>query len=95
MNRYQQTMGTPSGQASSKSYNGNIREQTVRWGMIEMLKNPPKGFENVVKMHFKLRKQSISRQITRWAEEASSTRKSAFKSLQKTLAAQIEQLFQN
>jgi hypothetical protein len=95
MHRFQQSMGTPSGQAESKRYNDNIREQTVRWGMVEMLKNPPKGFEIVVKTHFKLRKESILRQIARWAEEASSSRRSAFKSLQKTMAIQIEQAIQN
>lgn len=92
---FQQSMGTPSGQAESTRYNDKIREQTVRWGMVEMLKNPPKGFEIVVKTHFKLRKESILRQIARWAEEASSSRRAAFKSLQKTMAIQIEQAFQN
>lgn len=66
----------------------------MRWGMVEMLKNPPKGFELVIKTHFKLRKQNILRQIARWAEEASPNRRPALKSLQKTLAVQIEQLNQ-
>ena len=29
------------GKAASKAYNANLREQTVRWGMIEMIQHPP------------------------------------------------------
>jgi len=38
------------GKTSSKAYNANVRENTVRWAMVDMLKSPPAGFEDVVKV---------------------------------------------
>ncbi|KAJ3338822.1 Baculoviral IAP repeat-containing protein 6 [Gonapodya sp. JEL0774] len=54
---------------SSKQYNYNIRRQTIRWAVIDQLRNPPKGFEAVVKNHFRILKQEILTTATKWAEE--------------------------
>lgn len=38
--------------AQSVRYNKNIRRQTVRWAMVDILRRPPAGFVEVVTKHF-------------------------------------------
>ena len=45
--------GKSEGVVSSKRYNMELRLATLRWAMLAMLKQPPQGFEEVVKGHFK------------------------------------------
>lgn len=40
-------MGTKAGKDKSNDYNSNLRNATVRFAMIDMVQNPPKGFEYV------------------------------------------------
>ena len=67
---YESTMGTPEGDKKSRNYNDLIRMETVRWAMVETLKRPPLGFEQVVKTHFKLRKEAVLQQVAKWSDEA-------------------------
>ena len=68
---YQNSQGTPNGDKYSLDYNKNIRKQNVRYGMIEHLKNPPIGFEDVVHNHFMIQKDIIKTNITKWMNEDS------------------------
>lgn len=67
---YEALIGTPVGRDESNKYNALIREHTVRWAMIDIIKNPPKGFEEVIKMHFLLRKNAILFQAQEWMNQA-------------------------
>jgi len=40
-------MGTKRGKDMSEEYNSNIRNATIRFAMIDMITNPPRGFEYV------------------------------------------------
>ncbi|KAJ9515878.1 hypothetical protein QJQ45_016937, partial [Haematococcus lacustris] len=53
---YERTMGTPQGEASSRSYNVTIREATLRYAMIDLLKHPPAELEAIIKTHFRARR---------------------------------------
>ena len=44
---YERSRGTPSGTASSREYDANIRQATVKWAMLEMLRNPSSCFRDV------------------------------------------------
>ena len=44
---YERSRGTPPGQASSHEYDANIRQATVKWAMLEQLKNPSPCFKEV------------------------------------------------
>jgi ubiquitin-protein ligase len=48
------------------NYNQEKRLETVRWAMIEHLRKPPVGFEEVVKRHFKLKKDAILQCVENW-----------------------------
>lgn len=60
---YDSLMGTADGKASSDTYNRNVKLQTVRLAMIEMLKYPPVDFEEVVKTHFRIKRWRIIQEI--------------------------------
>lgn len=47
-----------------------IREATIRWAMIDQLKNPPAEFADVIHAHFKLRGPYIRKQVQGWIDEA-------------------------
>ncbi|KAE9551922.1 hypothetical protein FO519_004881 [Halicephalobus sp. NKZ332] len=66
---YERSRNTPAGQQASRDYDANIRAMTVRWAILEQIRNPPKAFEEVIKCHFYLKKDEITTQIKNWIEE--------------------------
>ena len=60
---YEATMGTADGDKKSRMYNDNIRCGTVAWAMVDMLRAPPAGFEEVVRTHFRLRRDAVREQV--------------------------------
>ena len=44
---YERSRGTPAGTASSIEYDANIRQATIKWGMLEALKKPSLCFKEV------------------------------------------------
>ena len=66
---YERWIGTPMGWVNSRVYNQNIKPETVRYAMIEMLRKPPPGFEDVIQTHFILKKKEILKQISKWERE--------------------------
>eukprot|EP01052_Picozoa_sp_SAG31_P025609 SAG31_NODE_2254_length_6073_cov_3.048711_4_plen_511_part_00 len=67
---FERSMGTPEGDAESVKYNCVIREATLRWAMLDQLRNPPTGLEEPVKAHFLHRKDQILKTINGWLAEA-------------------------
>lgn len=63
---YQHTMGTPTGIKHSLQYNQNIRSATSVWAINNMINNPPSGFEDIVKNHFKLKKNNLIKTLQHW-----------------------------
>ena len=43
-----------------------VREGTIKYAMLEMLKHPPHGFEDAIREHFLLKGSYIQRQIQGW-----------------------------
>eukprot|EP01122_Echinamoeba_exundans_P001349 TRINITY_DN11423_c0_g1_i1.p1 TRINITY_DN11423_c0_g1~~TRINITY_DN11423_c0_g1_i1.p1 ORF type:complete len:3880 (+),score=662.12 TRINITY_DN11423_c0_g1_i1:92-11731(+) len=66
---YESSMGTPEGTASSNAYNENIKLGTLRWAILEQLRSPAKGFEDIISTHFKLKKQEVIKQCDSWLKE--------------------------
>lgn len=66
---YEREIGTPSGKTKSFNYNDKIRKETLRWAVIDMIKNPPFGFEEVVKKHFESKMDDINQLSLKWLEE--------------------------
>jgi len=67
---YESSMNTPSGDRESRYYNENVQVNNIRWAMIEQIKNPVPGFEDVISQHFKLKRQELMEQMGNWIKEA-------------------------
>ncbi|XP_061767077.1 baculoviral IAP repeat-containing protein 6 isoform X1 [Nerophis ophidion] len=63
---YERSRGTPSGTQSSREYDGNIRQASVKWAMLEQMRNPSPCFKEVIHKHFFLKKTEIMSQCEEW-----------------------------
>ncbi|XP_065205960.1 baculoviral IAP repeat-containing protein 6-like isoform X3 [Planococcus citri] len=66
---YERSRGTASGNQSSKEYNSNIMQATVRWAMLDQIRNPSPCFKEIIQTHFWLKRNEITKQITNWINE--------------------------
>ena len=64
-------MGTAEGDRNSRQYNEDIRDGTIRIAMLDQLKKPPRGFEDVTRNHFLMKRSEILAQLDTWALNAS------------------------
>ena len=65
---YETFMGTEIGNSHSLLYNKNLYPNTIKYAIIDMIENPPQGFELIVNNHFKLKKEHIIKTINKWKE---------------------------
>ncbi|XP_078085695.1 dual E2 ubiquitin-conjugating enzyme/E3 ubiquitin-protein ligase BIRC6 isoform X6 [Mustelus asterias] len=63
---YERSRGTPSGTQSSREYDGNIRQATVKWAMLEQIRNPSPCFKEVIHKHFYLKRAEVMAQCEEW-----------------------------
>jgi len=62
--------GTPDGQARNQGYANIVRWGTVKYAMLDQLKNPSKGFEDVIRNHFRIKKEKVLRTTGKWTEDS-------------------------
>ncbi|CAM9420362.1 unnamed protein product [Chrysoparadoxa australica] len=67
---YERQLGTPEGDMHNRAYNARIREGSLRWAVLDMIKNPPPVFRDAIRTHFYLRRSYLRAQISSWVEEA-------------------------
>jgi ubiquitin-protein ligase len=87
---HERSMNSEHGKKASKEYNKNIKFNNLTWAMVDMLKNPPKGFESVVKTHFKLKGNKILSEVNKWSTDI--TNVTSFNAKLKELKNEIEKL---
>nr|XP_022908652.1 baculoviral IAP repeat-containing protein 6 isoform X2 [Onthophagus taurus] len=66
---YERSRGTPSGTQSSKEYNANVCQATVRWAMLEQIVNPCPCFKDIINTHFYLKREEIMEQVENWIKD--------------------------
>lgn len=66
---YERSRGTPSGTANSREYDANIRQATVKWAMLEQLKNPCPSLKEIIQKHFWIKRREILKQCEDWISE--------------------------
>lgn len=70
-------MGSAQGKALSRtSSNGgweDLRVQTIKFAMVDMLRSPPAGFEDVVREHFRHKQEYILAVADQWLAQAEDT----------------------
>ena len=59
---YEALMSTPTWKQQSAEYNAKLRLYTMCYAMLGPLRAPPRGFEEVVRLHFTLQRVRILQQ---------------------------------
>jgi len=67
---YESEMHTAKGKLKNKKYNNNLYIETIKYAMINMINNPPVGYEEVVIQHFKIKKNNIIETVNKWLESS-------------------------
>ena len=78
---YERDINTSNGIQSSKQYNDKIYPRTIEYAMIEMINNPPSGFEEIIKNHFALKKEEIINTVNKWNSNTNSSSSSSINDL--------------
>ena len=68
------------------------RRSTVQWAMIDQLQNPKPGFETITKLHFRLRKKQILRELYSWLKEEKGGEKEELTGLVEKLERMLEKV---
>jgi len=92
---YEREIGTPQGEKKSRMYNMQVREDCVRWAMVDMLEHPLPEFDEVIKKHFQLRRELIVKEIHAWEEDIklhSTSSRRALGALSNTLTQELDKL---
>ena len=67
---YEKEINTPSGQKKSDLYNEEIYPNTIELCMLDMINNPPIGFEEIITNHFKFKKEEIMNTLLKWEKKS-------------------------
>ena len=59
--------------AENLAYSNIVRYNNIKYAMIDMIRNPPSGFETIVQKHFTIKKKEIHATLDKWLEEAASS----------------------
>ena len=54
----------------NEGYSNIVRYCNIKFAMIDQIKNPPKGFESIIKRHFYLKKDEILKECKKWLKFA-------------------------
>jgi ubiquitin-protein ligase len=63
---YEKSRYTPEGIRNSQDYNEHLYPESIRWGIVDIIKNPPETMEEVIKTHFKMKKDEIIETTGKW-----------------------------
>ena len=67
---YEREINTPVGKKKSDDYNEEKEPHTINLAMIDMIRNPPKGYEEIVMNHFRMKKDEIITKTLIWEQRA-------------------------
>lgn len=87
---YERDRGNARGIEANNRYNEPVRFNTMKLAMVEQLKNPSYGFGEVIKNHFRLKKNDIYKKLDAW--EKISSNKVSFKKYYDELKGLVDKL---
>jgi ubiquitin-protein ligase len=67
---WERDMHTKKGEKMSADYNEEKQPHTISLGMTNMIQQPPVGYEEVVRLHFKMKKEEIINKTMIWEQQA-------------------------
>ncbi|XP_023334729.1 uncharacterized protein LOC111706168 [Eurytemora carolleeae] len=66
---FERHYGTTTGNTESMKYSEDTFKNNLKFGILEQLSSPPLGFEEVVRLHFYIRRNKLIQEIERMGEE--------------------------
>ena len=66
---YEKDIHNDKGKRRSLEYNDSRQKATIEWAMIDMIKNSPNEFKDIIINHFKYKKDAINNTIEKWYNE--------------------------
>ena len=87
---YERDRGNARGIEANNKYNEPVRFNTMKLAMVDQLKNPSFGFADVIKNHFRLKKNDIYKKLDEW--EKMSSNKVSFKKYYDELKGLVDKL---
>jgi len=73
-------------------YDEIVKNGTARYAMLDILKNPPQGFEEAVRAHFLHQRQSIMETLEYWSEDGSPSFRQKLEPVRKELLTLLQEL---
>ena len=67
---FEHEQGTEEGDRKNEAYSNIVRYCNIKYAMIDNIRNPPKGFETVIRRHFYLKKDEILEECRKWVKYA-------------------------
>jgi hypothetical protein len=72
---FEHERGTPQGDKNNNGYSNIVRYGTLKYAIIEQIRKPPQGFEEVIRMNFFpkilfLKKEMILQEVDEWIDMA-------------------------
>ncbi len=89
---WEREMNTAQGKAKSAQYSQERMPHTIKLAMIDMITNPPAGYEEVVRQHFKMKKDEILAKTQIWADTSTGAHQQKIIQNRKDLEALLEKL---
>ena len=67
---YEGESGTEEGEKRNEGYSNIVRLNNIKFAMIQNIKNPLKGFEEVIHRHFYLKRDVVLKEVGKWIKYA-------------------------
>merc|ERR1712046_168552 len=94
---YEREIGTREGDRRSREYSQPVKENCIRWAMLDVMRNPRPEFEHAVHEHFRTRRRKVQETVAQWISEAEEcdgmrAHRQRLISLQAELVAELDKL---
>jgi baculoviral IAP repeat-containing protein 6 len=92
---FEREIGTKMGESRSREYSEPVRENCIRWAMIDQLRRRSPGhveFSDVLELHFRLRSRKIQEVVASWVTAAINPHQVKLMSLQSELANELKKM---
>lgn len=66
---YEKNLNNKNFSKASNDYNDKVRFNNIKWAICDVLENIPKEFDDVIKNHFKIKKNEIITKVNEWYSE--------------------------
>ncbi|XP_074643918.1 uncharacterized protein LOC141900782 [Tubulanus polymorphus] len=65
---YEHSIGTENGKKASDDYNKDVQINCIKYAMLDQLRHPSPGFEEVIRTHFYYKKEKLLQDIEQWSK---------------------------